>query len=165
MRVTLPVSGMTCAACQARVQRTLSRVPGVEEATVSLMLNSATVAYDPSAVSPQTLVDAVRATGYGAELPANDAAALKALEDTDAARASEFRDARLKAIVTLGIGLLAMAAPMPANAPVSPRMGAPWTWWALLAVTVFVMAWAGRHFYVRAWSALRHGSSDMNTLI
>ncbi len=37
--------------------------------------------------------------------------------------------------------------------------------WALLLLTAAVMAWAGRHFYIRAWTALRHHGADMNTLI
>ena len=53
------------------------------------------------------------------------------------------------------------------------RAALPWLYaiepqaltYALLAVTVFVMAWAGRHFYTRAWSGLKHGTADMSTLI
>src|SRR3954466_5579415 len=67
--IRIPVSGMTCAACQARVQRTLQRQPGVVDAGVNLMMHDATVRYAPSAVSPEQLVAAIRDTGYGAELP------------------------------------------------------------------------------------------------
>src|SRR5215218_1576695 len=66
--IRIPVSGMTCAACQARVQRTLQRQPGVVDAGVNLMMHDATVRYSPSAVSPEQLVAAIRDTGYGAEL-------------------------------------------------------------------------------------------------
>ena len=67
--IRIPVSGMTCAACQARVQRTLQRQPGVVDAGVNLMMHDATVRYAPDAVSPEQLVAAIRDTGYGAELP------------------------------------------------------------------------------------------------
>src|SRR5882672_6683914 len=67
--ITIPVTGMTCAACQAGVQRALERTPGVEDATVSLMTGSAAVRFDPAATTPQALVEAILATGYGAELP------------------------------------------------------------------------------------------------
>src|ERR671922_410601 len=70
--LTIPVQGMTCAACSARVQRTLERTPGVSGANVNLMTGSATVAYDPASVTPERLVDAIRETGYGAELPGPD---------------------------------------------------------------------------------------------
>ena len=46
--ISLPVTGMTCAACQARVQRALAKEPGVTSASVNLMTNSASVAYDPA---------------------------------------------------------------------------------------------------------------------
>ena len=67
--VTIPISGMTCAACQARVQRALTKAPGVQAASVNLMTNTAAVSYDASVSSPQALVETIRATGYGAELP------------------------------------------------------------------------------------------------
>ena len=67
--LTIPVQGMTCAACSARVQRTLERTPGVSAANVNLMTGSATVSYDPAGTTPERLVEAIRDTGYGAELP------------------------------------------------------------------------------------------------
>jgi Cu+-exporting ATPase len=66
-KLSIPVSGMTCAACQARVQRVLERTPGVEEAAVSLMTNTATVRFDPAVVDAGALVERIRGTGYGAE--------------------------------------------------------------------------------------------------
>jgi P-type Cu+ transporter len=71
-KVVIPVSGMTCAACQSRVQRTLNKTPGVVDASVNLMMGSATVAFDPSATTPRALVETIRSTGYGAELPIED---------------------------------------------------------------------------------------------
>jgi Cu+-exporting ATPase len=64
--ITIPVSGMTCAACQARVQRALTKAPGVDSASVNLMTNTATVEYDSGVTSPDSLVEQIRATGYGA---------------------------------------------------------------------------------------------------
>ena len=71
-KVVIPVTGMTCAACQGRVQRTLSRTPGVVDASVNLMMGNATVSYDPDAITPDALVATIRKTGYGAELPPPD---------------------------------------------------------------------------------------------
>src|SRR4029453_8179543 len=67
--ITIPVGGMTCAACQAHVQRALNRQPGVRDASVSLMLNQAAVRYDPNLSTPESLVEAIRETGYDATLP------------------------------------------------------------------------------------------------
>ena len=154
----IPVTGMTCAACQSRVQRTLQQQPGVSDATVNLMMGNATVTYDPAAVAPSALVAAIRETGYGAELPSPEQDAFKEQEARDHATAEEFRTLRMKAIVSGAIGVVAMGV-----MPLMHRF--PWMPWLLLVATVGVMVTAGRHFYVRAWSAFRHHSADMNTLI
>ncbi len=169
-RIVIPVTGMTCAACQARVQRTLARTPGVADATVSLMLNNATVSYDPQATSPEQLVHAIRDTGYGAELPVTTRSAFEEQEAAERAHADEVRTLTGKVVASLLLAALAMILSMletGANgaAAVAPSARDTAVRWALLALTTFVMAWAGRHFYIRAWSALRHGGSDMNTLI
>jgi Cu+-exporting ATPase len=148
---------MTCAACQARVQRTLQKEPGVADAAVNLMMHDATVRYDPTSVTPERLVAAIRATGYGAELAPPERTAFEEQEERDRSVARELRDLSRKAIVSGATGAAAMAA-----------MGlghVMWLPWVLLVVTLFVMAWAGRHFYTRAWSAFRHHSADMNTLV
>ena len=67
-QVQIPVEGMTCAACQARVQRALSRVPGVSDASVNLLAHRASVRFDASRVAPEALVAAIKATGYDAHL-------------------------------------------------------------------------------------------------
>ena len=158
--IAIPVQGMTCAACSARIQRVLERTPGVSAANVNLMTSSATVSYDPSSVTPGQLVEAIRDTGYGAELPAPGASAETLVAAQEAARGEEIRDLRRKLIVSLVAAVLAMGFSMQLH-----RVSAD-TWrWLLLALTVPVVGWAGRHFYIRAWAAFRHHSADMNTLI
>ena len=193
-KLNIPVSGMTCAACQARVQRVLERTPGVDEAAVSLMTNTATVRFNPGVVDANALVDRIRSTGYGAELPVDDRSAVEEQEAQDTARLEEARELRLKAVVSLVAGAVAMIVSMPlmaANAHHGLSSADPvmrWTmqWldpllrrllpvlysvrvealsYGLLMLTAIVMVWAGGRFYVRAWKALRHRSTDMNTLI
>ena len=194
-RIDIPVSGMTCAACQARVQRTLSRQPGVQDAAVNLMTRTASVRYDPATTSPDGLVDAIRSTGYGAELPAPARTAVQEQEAQDQAYEHEYRELRGKAIVSFIAGIIAMIVSMPLMAPTDhAAMGGtsdpfmrwvaeslapafrsvfPWLYEinpqvissTLLVVTLGVMLWAGRHFYTRAWASFRHHSADMNTLI
>lgn len=149
--IRIPVSGMTCAACQARVQRTLQKQPGVADASVNLMLNDATIRFDPSATTPEQLVSVIRDTGYGAELAAANASPIAEQDARDATADAEFRNLRTKAVASglIGAAMMLFMLPLPAQ----------------LVLTVGVMAWAGRHFYVRAWSALRHRATDMNTLI
>jgi Cu+-exporting ATPase len=192
-RITLPVEGMTCAACQATVQRALQRQPGVLDASVNLMMKSAAVTYDPARVQPEALVEAIRETGYGAELPRAEQTAFEEQEARDQAQEQEFRSLRRKAVASGAAGVIAMIVSMPlmaagghASMTADPfmhwvmnsltpvlRTVVPWLYeipptflsWSLLAMTVAVMSWAGRHFYVRAWAGLRHRSADMNTLV
>ena len=148
--------------------------------------------YDAAASSPETLVARIREAGYGASLPR---AGEDALAEQDAARARELAELRTRASVALVAGVIAMIASMPLMAahahlglggPADPFMrwsmrvldpvlarAFPWLYaippralsFGLLGVTSGVMAWAGRHFYVRAWAAFRHHSADMNTLV
>ena len=188
---TIPVSGMTCAACSGRVQRALEKTPGVSRASVNLMTGAATVDFDPAATSPGRLVDTIRSTGYGADLPAPEGRSVDLLEQRDLEREHEIRDLRRKLAVSLVAAALTMIAGMPLaeitgpGESVDPLMrlmmplnhalvrALPWlgavsadAWrWVLLLLTLPVVGWAGRHFYRRAWTAFRHHRADMNTLI
>jgi len=193
--VVIPVSGMTCAACQGRVQRELAHAPGVVDANVNLMMSNATVTYDPAVASPSTLVERIRSTGYGAELPSAGRTIVEEQEEQDRSRAEEFRRLRLRAVISLVAAAVAMLLSMPlmsANmrmgfgASADPLLGwvmrtldpslshaLPWLYalppraveYALLGITLAVMLWAGRHFYTGAWAAFRHHNANMNTLI
>ncbi|MGH2708135.1 MAG: heavy metal translocating P-type ATPase, partial [Actinomycetota bacterium] len=189
-RLTIPISGMTCAACSGRIQRTLERTPGVGAANVNLMTESATVTYDPAATSPEHLVQAIRRTGYGAELPAPESSPEELLEAQDEARAEEIGDLRRKFALSIVAAAVAMALSMPLAELTGDSMSdplmrlmmplaeamqqvMPWMdrisadgWrYLLLGLTLPVVGWAGRHFYTRAWAAFRHHGADMNTLI
>ena len=157
----ITVSGMTCAACSGRVQRTLEKTPGVRDASVNLMTGTATVAFDPQAVTPAGLVDVIRGTGYGAELPSPDASVEEMFEAQDAERSAEVADIRRKFGVSLAAAVGALPLSMPDMTGLDPATGR----WALLALSLPIVFWAGRHFYTRAWAAFRHHSADMNTLI
>ena len=195
MHAQFPITGMTCAACQGRVQRVLEKTPGVASAAVNLLTERATVTYDPAVVTAEALVGRVRATGYGAELPAADRSAFDEQDAQDRTQAAALVTMGRKAGVTVALALVAMVASMPLMTA-SVRLGGvaaadPLMRWAvrvvdpiimravpflaaadprvlsygLLILTTGVMAWSGRQFYVRAWAGLRHGSADMNTLI
>jgi P-type Cu+ transporter len=154
----IPVTGMHCAACVGRVQHAVEG-EGVSSAVVNLMTNSATVAFDPAIVTPDALVERIKTTGYGASLPVGTQSDAERQEEQDHSRRAEYLDYRNKGIASLVIGAGVMAVPM------SVAMTQP-TWpWIQLAITTAVMLWAGRAFYSRAWTAARHGSADMNTLI
>jgi Cu+-exporting ATPase len=192
-RITIPVGGMTCAACQGHVQKALAEQPGVTDASVNLMTGQAAVTFDPAVIAPAVLVQAIRDTGYEAELPSAGVDARVADEAREQAEIDEYHALRRRAIASSAAGLVAMVVSMPLmgaahehSAGVDPFMAwamrwltpplqaaVPWLYaidprwlgWALLALTAWTMGWAGRQFYVRAWKGLRHGTADMNTLI
>ena len=168
--LTLPVLGMTCASCQHHVEEALRATAGVESARVDLMGHRATVVFDRAAASPAQLVEAIRGAGYDAVLPREDGGSARNEDATEGATT--------KAWVTLTAGAAAMLLAM----PLETEMGAgdaflarvlPWLYaipapalrWFLLALTAVVVAWAGRGIYGSAWSALRHGTTNMNTLV
>jgi Cu+-exporting ATPase len=159
-KIAFPVSGMTCAACQARVQRALTAEAGVIDASVNLVTRSAAVQYDPSAVTPQRLVAAVRATGYDAELPQADEDVLAASSGDDA-ETREARSLAVRATVSVIAGIVAMSVSMGSM----NSMGNAGLNYFLLALTTAILVWAGRGIYRSAWTAVRHRSADMNTLV
>src|SRR5512143_1963082 len=110
---TLDVTGMTCAACGARVGRALKQAPGVSDANVNLVTAKATVEFDPGATSAEDLADVVRSTGYGAEVARPDRSVEQELDRQDAARAAELAELRGKVVVSGVAAILSMLLSMP----------------------------------------------------
>ncbi len=147
-RVDLPVSGMSCAACARSIENQLAATPGVARAHVNFATSTATVEFDPARAPVRTLVDAIEELGYGVPRPEEDT---QQLEYAALKRRLWLAAAFAAPVVILGMwpGLMHLAA-MP---------------WLQLALTVPVVFVAGAPFYSGAWTALRHRSANMNTLI
>jgi Cu+-exporting ATPase len=171
--LTLPVLGMSCASCQHHVEAALRETAGVESARVDLMAHRASVVFDPALATPTQLVEAIRAAGYDAVLPRPDASSENPSNALDAG-------AERKALAALIAGAAAMLLAMPLGA--SQKMGAldhalmrllPWLFalppellrWFLLILTAVIVVWAGRGIYLSAARGLRHGTTNMNTLV
>jgi len=145
-----PVGGMTCASCVALVEEALSSVPGVISASVNLASEKATVEY----LEGTGLADirrAVKDAGYefGSEV--------QALEDVTTAAQREIRVLRNRFIIAAILAASIMALGWGPS-----FVGKPYLLWALATPVQF---WAGLRFYRGAWGALKHKTSDMNTLI
>lgn len=167
--VTLPVVGMTCAACQHHVEEALRSTPGVAEARVDLMAHRARVTFDPAIAPPEKLIAAIRQAGYDAVLPHPGAAPAAREAETTAAR---------KASVLIVAGAVAMLLAMPLDMPMGRLDHAvmhalPWLYsappgllrWLLLILTAILVPWAGAGIFVNAYRGLRHGATNMNTLV
>ena len=170
--VSFPIEGMTCASCVNRITRFLAKVEGVAEANVNLASESATVRYDPAALTVADLVAAVDAAGYVARIEQATAAdhetdvaeAAEARSERDEAAAHHVRDLRRRLTVAAVLTL-------PVLGGLARMTVAPWLPAFLsnplfqLALATPVQFWAGWPFYTGAIKALRHRATDMNTLI
>src|SRR5215212_8612840 len=96
---TLDIEGMTCASCVGRVQKALSRVDGVVEASVNLATETATVVYDPGLIDLDQLTGAVDKAGYAGTVRADD---LDARRDAEIAHLKR----RWQVALTVGLGLM-----------------------------------------------------------
>jgi Cu+-exporting ATPase len=156
-KLDLPIQGMTCASCANRIERKLNKLEGVE-ATVNFATEQASVSFDAAAIEPTELLDAVKAAGYAAELPAHDHGAEASADHADPAEA-ELRDLRTRliasAILALPILLISMIPSLQFD---------NWQWLSLQLATPVVL-WAGWPFHKAAWENLKHGAATMDTLI
>jgi Cu+-exporting ATPase len=150
--LTLDISGMTCASCSSRVEKALSKVPGVLEASVNLATERATVTLLQGG-SAAALIAAVERAGYGAQLP----------QPTGEAQAAPTRALPDWWPVALAIGLsLPLVAPMLASLAGAHWMLPGWLQWLLATPVQF---WLGARFYRAGWKALRAGSGNMDLLV
>jgi Cu+-exporting ATPase len=147
IQIRLPIEGMTCASCSARVEKALKAVPGVGSAVVNLATETATVTLAAGAL-PQTLVDAVRKAGYEARLgPAPQAPV------TD----RSWLPVAASAALALPLMLPMLAQPF----------GADWSLpgWVQLVLATPVQFVFGARFYRAGWKALLARAGNMDLLV
>ncbi len=167
---TLDIEGMTCASCSNFVERALSRTPGVQRAVVNLATERATVDFVPGQVDRAGLKAAVEQAGYGvAETTANATAAPSPLATDDelaARKAAAYAQLRRRFWVAVALAAVVMPLSMAMLWPaLMQRVGTPLLNYGQLALTLPVIFYCGREFYVAAWNGLRHRTASMDTLI
>ncbi len=159
-RVDLPITGMTCAACASRIERTLNRQPGVKAASVNFATERATVTFDPAAIDAQKLIGTVRDAGYDVAAETEDGSVEESLE---AAHAAEYAELKRKFIVAAVFSLPVLVIAMShGTIEILDFRGVNWLQFVLTTPVVF---YSGIQFYRGAWAAFRHRAADMNTLI
>ncbi|MCB9655004.1 MAG: cation-translocating P-type ATPase [Deltaproteobacteria bacterium] len=151
--VTLPVGGMTCAACVRAIEQNLGRLDGIESVSANLITRSVTAKFNDVRTSPNALVDAIRSLGYEADLPSATRSLIAQQRLDDQTLAGEARSLFARSMVAL----IAMGAAM-------FGMGR-WPDALTLAASTLIALGAGGRIYARALAALRHGRGDMNTLV
>jgi Cu+-exporting ATPase len=187
--VSLPVTGMTCAACAANIERALKKLPGIDEAGVNYATNRATVTFDPAVLSVPAIVEAIRDVGYDVierpgehttgGLPSTslrpgkrpgyekDSPSSPACDDVDDEEIEDLeRQAREREYGALRLRFaIGTALAFPVAILGMAHMHVPGVNWVQLALSAPVLFFCGWQFYRGAWKAVRHLTADMNTLI
>jgi Cu+-exporting ATPase len=162
-RVMLPIEGMSCASCVQKVEKALQAVPGTIEANVNFANETAQVAFDPSQASVSDFKKAVSSAG--------DYKVIEVREGEDV------RDAQVQAqrkyvtdllarfltaaFLSVIIAVLSMGEKLPGIRSIDMNT----RFYMLLVLTLPVILYSGMPFYKGAWAALKHKTTDMNTLI
>jgi Cu2+-exporting ATPase len=154
-RRTIPVTGMSCAACAITVEQIVAGQPGVVDASVNYANQSLQVAFDPGIVSPAAMQQAVQAMGYDLILTDDLAESEAAVKE---AREAEWISLRKR---TIGAAVLAI----PVFILGMFFMDLPYANWMMLALSTPVVGWFGRQFFVQAWKQAAHGKANMDTLV
>jgi P-type Cu+ transporter len=161
-KITFSVTGMTCASCVNHVEKALHELPGVDAVNVNLATEKATVEYDAAKVGMADFKHSVEEAGYGiAEISP------EANVKIDAVKEANLREARIlrrKLIFSAVIGayMLLVAISELSGDWLPSFFSNRYLLWALATPVQF---WAGWQFYRGAWGALKHRTSNMNTLI
>ena len=151
---TYPVLGMSCASCAARVDKTLNDLPGVYQATVNYATAVAQVEYNPEVCSDAILQSAVQDAGYDLLIDTGEDVADKAEE----IRLTRYRKIKRRTVAALLLSLPIMVISMFFEDISSLK----YALWILATPVVFGL---GREFYINAWRQLKHGTSNMDTLV
>ncbi|HYH05193.1 MAG TPA: heavy metal translocating P-type ATPase, partial [Bacillota bacterium] len=158
-KVTLKITGMSCAACSGKIERKLNKLPGVK-AAVNLATEKAAVAYDASQVKTADLIAIITGLGYQAEVETES----EANQDREkAAREAEVRRLRREVILSTILSsplILAMVLAL-------LRIDIPWIhdWRLQIVLATPVQFWIGFRFYRNACYALRAKSPNMDVLV
>lgn len=158
--VDLALEGMTCAACAARIEKALNRVPGVV-AAVNFATESARVRYDPRRANRDALLAAVEKVGYRAHVRRDAGTERRA----DEARARAAYAALKREFIAAAVLTLPLILPMLPMLWHGAEQGDLLPRWLQFVLATPVQFWIGRRFYVGAWHALRGGGANMDVLI
>ncbi|MFN4149094.1 MAG: heavy metal translocating P-type ATPase, partial [Rhodocyclaceae bacterium] len=157
--IELAIGGMTCAACAARIERQLNKLPGVE-AVVNLPAERAHIRFDPVRVDVDRLIATIVKTGFSATPSSADTRAEEKARK-EAAHRAEVRRFWIALLLTLPLIIqmpFMFAAGGGVHAEILPR-------WLQFLLATPVQFWIGWRFYVGGWNALRGGSGNMDVLV
>ncbi len=152
--VDLPLTGMSCAACARSIENQLAATPGVATAHVNFATSTATVEFDPARAAVRDLVGAIEELGYGVPQPE------AGVDVEERARQEEYSALQRRLLLAAAFSVPVVVLGMWPGLMHLRAMS-----WIQLALAAPVVCFAGAPFYKDAWTALRHRSANMNTLI
>ena len=155
----VPITGMTCASCAARIERKLNKLDGVS-ATVNYATERAAVDYDPELVQPGELLGMVEAAGYQAAVPSP--------ERDHHGDGHEHHDLSEDETAALRRRLIisgALALPVLVIAMLPPALQFDNWQWLSLTLASPVVVWGAWPFHKAAWENAKHATATMDTLI
>jgi Cu+-exporting ATPase len=150
IEVELAVQGMTCAACAARIEKTLNEISGVE-AAVNYATETAMVAFDGETQSQEVVLAAISRIGYSAHAVGDDS--------FDEDLSASIRIAQLRLVISIALSI-----PVVLLSMVAAWQFDGWQWWAM-ALSAPVVTWCAWPFHRTALKNALHGASSMDTLI
>lgn len=167
-RVTLPVEGMTCAACVARVEKILNKIDGVENVAVNLATEEASFDLEKSKASPDEIYKAVEEYGYKIDITALIESKNKTPEQTgdrfekhERQLQNNFRISLALAIPVFVLGMLSMWEGLYDFLHITPGVLNT----ILFVLSTPVLLFPGRRFFIAFWRNTKHFSADMNSLV
>ncbi|MFH1591384.1 MAG: heavy metal translocating P-type ATPase [archaeon] len=156
-KAVLNISGMHCASCATLIDRSLKKTEGVSNANVNYSTHKAVVEYDENAVSPETLIGAVKKRGYGASMSGKDDFKKQQREQKREIRGLKY-NFYLSLIFTVPAFIIGMVFMwLDIMLPYQDYI-----LWALATPVQFYIGWP---FYVGTWNALKNKTANMDTLI
>lgn len=169
--LTLPVEGMTCASCVARVEKALKKVEGIREVNVNLATEKVTLSYNPSVTDVQKFTEVVEDSGYKLITPAEKQESFSG-EDFESSSDIQQRETYKKlkaefifsvvlAIPVLLLSMLGMTDWFRNRIPLTIEELNK----ILFLASTLVIFISGKRFFISTWKLLKHFSADMNTLV
>jgi Cu2+-exporting ATPase len=155
-QITLPVTGMSCAACAASVESVLKHTPGITQAGVNYATQSVSVKYDPAAVSPEDMDKALQGVGYGLIIEEDESDAVAEQERLQQEHYQKIKKSTVwSGILSLPVVVIGMF--------FMDRFAAGN--YIMMALTAPILVFFGKSFFVNAWKQAKHGKANMDTLV
>ncbi|WP_026461368.1 heavy metal translocating P-type ATPase [Adhaeribacter aquaticus] len=152
-QVSMPVTGMTCAACAVSVESMVANTPGVSQANVNFATQTLQVTYNPKQVKVIDMQKALQSVGYDLIIDTENAQEIQEQTQQNHYQALK-KKTLLSGLLTLPVVIIGMF-----------FMDLPYGNWIMMALSAPVLFYFGRNFFVNAFRQARHGKANMDTLV